>query len=504
MVWRPFAARPRDVAAATQAGNVVGSFPTGLAAGAGLAYDTAAHRLWISNPDAPDLRLLGRRARVRSTCPTGRRPETRSTFIRPAASGRPPAPTTRAPACSGRSTSAATCCLFEVDPVAKVVTGRKICGPWSASQRAVAYDYVTDTYYVGGTNEATVYHVDGSGNLLDSAVHRRVDRGPGIQPGHRAPVRGGRLSRALQRLDRGPEERLRHPERVRGDERRSARAAQRRRQPRRRLRRPPLDARRPPRRSSTSSNRARPAGARRHSRGFRRTRRRGRSAGGGGTLPVDGDVRLRRPASGPAPGLSHLRDGHAGPGAARCRSTSRCSSATCRKTASRGTSSMARLARASCRAARRRPPTFSFCPADVVTRRSMAGFIERAVHGALTPPPVYLGEFDDVLLGSFNANYIQGLVNDEITAGCGGRRTTVRTCPSRARRWRSSSGRDSTARRRRRRARLRAPSATCRARAGSRWTTSRAFTPRGSRPAAATATTVRTRASRTRRWRCSW
>ena len=63
-------------------------------------------------------------------------------------------------------------------------------------------------------------------------------------------------------------------------------------------------------------------------------------------------------------------------------------------------------------------PTFAFCPNDVVTRRSMAGFIERAVHGALTPPPVYLGGFDDVLAGSFNANYIQGLVDDGITAGC--------------------------------------------------------------------------------------
>ena len=48
----------------------------------------------------------------------------------------------------------------------------------------------------------------------------------------------------------------------------------------------------------------------------------------------------------------------------------------------------------------------------------MAGFIERAVHGALTPPPVYLDEFDDVLAGSFNANYIQGLLEDGITAGC--------------------------------------------------------------------------------------
>ena len=63
-------------------------------------------------------------------------------------------------------------------------------------------------------------------------------------------------------------------------------------------------------------------------------------------------------------------------------------------------------------------PAFAFCPAQIVTRRSMAGYLERAVHGSLTPPPVYPGEFDDVLLGSFNADYIQGLVEDGITAGC--------------------------------------------------------------------------------------
>jgi hypothetical protein len=63
-------------------------------------------------------------------------------------------------------------------------------------------------------------------------------------------------------------------------------------------------------------------------------------------------------------------------------------------------------------------PAYAFCPTEIVTRRSMAGFIERAAHGALTPPPVYTGQFDDVLLGSFNSDYIQGLLDDGITAGC--------------------------------------------------------------------------------------
>ena len=33
----------------------------------------------------------------------------------------------------------------------------------------MAYDYATDTYYVGGTNDVVIYHVDSDGNLLDSA-----------------------------------------------------------------------------------------------------------------------------------------------------------------------------------------------------------------------------------------------------------------------------------------------------------------------------------------------
>ena len=151
------------------------------------------------------------------------------------------------------------------------------------------------------------------------------------------------------------------------------------------------------------------------------------------------------------------------------------------RAASPGTTSTARPAPASCRAARRRPPTFSFCPAEVVTRRSMAGFIERAVHGALTPPPVYLGEFNDVLLGSFNANYIQGLVERPDHG-------RLQRAPPLLSRRSGDAGADGGLRvegpardaSRRRRARLRGPSPTCRARAVSRSTTSRASPPRES------------------------
>ena len=110
-------------------------------------------------------------------------------------------------------------CLFEMDPVAKAVTGRKICGPWSSSQRAVAYDYATDTYYVGGTNDATVYHVDGSGNLLDSAYVGLGIAGLAYNPGTRHLFVASEFRGAVQRLDRGPEQRVRHPERLRRDQR---------------------------------------------------------------------------------------------------------------------------------------------------------------------------------------------------------------------------------------------------------------------------------------------
>jgi uncharacterized membrane protein len=59
-------------------------------------------------------------------------------------------------------------CLYEMDP-AGGYTGNTICGPWAISQRGVAYDPATDTWYVGGWNEGIIYHIDSNGNLLDSA-----------------------------------------------------------------------------------------------------------------------------------------------------------------------------------------------------------------------------------------------------------------------------------------------------------------------------------------------
>jgi hypothetical protein len=61
-------------------------------------------------------------------------------------------------------------CLYELDPFFRVPTGNKICVlPWAGiSQRGLAYDVLTDTYYVGGWNDGVIYHIDGAGDILES------------------------------------------------------------------------------------------------------------------------------------------------------------------------------------------------------------------------------------------------------------------------------------------------------------------------------------------------
>jgi hypothetical protein len=73
---------------------------------------------------------------------------------------------------------------------------------------------------------------------------------------------------------------------------------------------------------------------------------------------------------------------------------------------------------------------YEFCPAGLVTRADMAGYIWRAVHGAFAAPPAYTGIFSDVFFGDYNASYIQGLYDDGITAGCQGPGEPLKFCPT--------------------------------------------------------------------------
>lgn len=57
-------------------------------------------------------------------------------------------------------------CIHEVDPVAGVVTGNTICPAFGTSERGLAFDPVTDTFYAGSWNDARVVQFDRSGAIL--------------------------------------------------------------------------------------------------------------------------------------------------------------------------------------------------------------------------------------------------------------------------------------------------------------------------------------------------
>ncbi len=79
---------------------------------------------------------------------------------------------------------------------------------------------------------------------------------------------------------------------------------------------------------------------------------------------------------------------------------------------------------------------FLFCPDEetsgasgLVIRADMAAYVWKAVHGAFAPPPVYAGVFTDVNPFDRNADYIQGVYDDGITAGCQMPGEPLRFCP---------------------------------------------------------------------------
>ena len=57
-------------------------------------------------------------------------------------------------------------CIHELDPVNMTHTGNLICPSWSVSQRGLAYDPSTDTYFVGGWNDQMIYRFAPDGTIL--------------------------------------------------------------------------------------------------------------------------------------------------------------------------------------------------------------------------------------------------------------------------------------------------------------------------------------------------
>jgi hypothetical protein len=419
-----------NVPQAAGAGNVVSSFSTGLVSGWGLAYDTDTNRLWVSNSDAPRAGFFGDSLDYEyqpDGTPTG------ETIAFPsgvwAGDGTYNARTGMIWQTSvAYLTTSPSQCIFETDPVAGVVTGKQICGPWGnfPPVSGLAYDYATDTYYasdeLGG-----ITHFNGAGTVIDAGYVPGVQiRGLAYNPTTRHlyldsfsspfsvyvvdpsqnylllggfPVTSGGVPVLTNQGVSLEADCLGHlwiydvfdnvAYEVESGETGWC------------VNDIPWLSEDPA--AGTIPGSGVP----------------GRPAGGGNTLPVT----VTFDSTGLLPGL-RLRslvfttDTPDPVAPVPVDFTVLFSDVPVDSFAwnfiygAAGAGVMPGCAPQS--------PLFAFCPAQVVTRRSMAGFIERAVHGALTPPPVYLAEFNDVLLGSYNSDYIQGLVDDRITAGCGG------------------------------------------------------------------------------------
>jgi hypothetical protein len=424
----PLPGAPIDAPTTAGAGNVVGSFATNLAGAYGLAYDTTRNRLWVTNSSQggsgqmvgdgleyefqPDGTQTGETIEIGSIwLGDGAYNARTGMFWQPDVAFRAGNPQ----------------CLVEVDPVSKTVTGKQICGPWTDFPGLVglAYDYSTDTFYAGD-GFGVIYHIDTAGNLLEAGTIGMQISGLAFNPTTRhlyaavfryppfdmyvvSPDEGYRVLSGFSFRSGGQPVLGSWGVSLESDCNDHLWAMNV-------LNQVVYEADSGERGwcvanipwLSTDPTSATVPGSGGGS----------LAAGVGNTLPVS----VAMDSTGLLPGL-YLRSlalttdtpdpvppvpveltvlfadvpegsfawnfihGAAGAGVMP------------------GCNPYA--------------PVYAFCPNEIVTRRSMAGYIERAVHGALTPPPVYTGQFDDVLLGSFNADYIQGLLNDGITAGCG-------------------------------------------------------------------------------------
>ena len=145
------------------AGNVVNAYPTGLDAPWGVAFDSDMEDFWISNSalfagDNREYRYL-----IDGT-PTGDTIDDSSWVADFAADGAYDPRREKI----WRVNVGGDDCVYEVDPVFRSVSGNRICPAFGTSQRGLAYDPVTDTFYSGSWTDGVIHHFDATGLILDS------------------------------------------------------------------------------------------------------------------------------------------------------------------------------------------------------------------------------------------------------------------------------------------------------------------------------------------------
>ena len=147
------------------AGDVLQTWPTALPYAWGIGYNQRDDNLWLGNitaagaggEDADDLYLLNGTA-------TGDRIDV-SGWVGDFAADMTYNPFT---GMLWQVNVGGDNCLHELDPATLIATGQRICPAFGTSERGLAYDPLTDSYYAGSWNDGVINHFAPDGTLLDS------------------------------------------------------------------------------------------------------------------------------------------------------------------------------------------------------------------------------------------------------------------------------------------------------------------------------------------------
>jgi hypothetical protein len=147
------------------AGTVLDSWDTGLAYPWGIAYDTDADEVWVGNIGAgggDDLNY----GFLPDGTPTGDTIDT-SSWIGVFGGDMAYNPFTQT---IWQVNVGGDNCIYEMDPTALTPTGNKICPLFGTSERGLAFDPLTNTYYAGSWNDGIINHFAPDGTMLASVV----------------------------------------------------------------------------------------------------------------------------------------------------------------------------------------------------------------------------------------------------------------------------------------------------------------------------------------------
>ena len=61
-------------------------------------------------------------------------------------------------------------CIYELDPATRVSTGNRICPAFGTSERGLALDPLSNTYYAGSWNDGIINHFAPDGTIIDTFI----------------------------------------------------------------------------------------------------------------------------------------------------------------------------------------------------------------------------------------------------------------------------------------------------------------------------------------------